>query len=911
MSKDLFKDLDLSTRARNVLGKMGINTVEDLLNVSIAELSQHRNVGNKTLEEIRTVIDSLKYDILIPKMDESQTDHMKETIRNIQIYVCAIPLTDTIFDKINRHSVQELSLSARPDRVLKENGIETIGQLAKLKLDDLRNFKSLGNRSIWEIQESFNAWMNENMLMLSVEGDIDDRYLDVVNDCVRFLKPICNITSVNLCRLLKSENKLELLSLDNTEESVVHNFKVVLSLDGLHNQLRAFWITILPACADTADHVESRLKDLNVLDVSLLLENGLEREFIHAIDKYYVLERKHFLDAYFEQYGEESNASKIVRMRLNGMTLQKIGDSIGVNREWVRQICVREVHKVDLPLEDAFREPFQYFMIGKEYFVSAFPEIDGQGYEYLHIRYKRGKKELNPESLATYEGLWKERLVLFCEKMEKDIERRSLTATKIVMRVLVGNSEKSIPMEELMTKYYAYLKENHYPDDSKKYQINNKTLTNHLRNAKSVVFDKNNMVRFCAPDIDALKNNIDFQRYRGLVISSELIFKDYMELMEEQDIRDGYELFYVLKNNHGILDENMDVYFRRVPTIVFDHAQEDEQAVRFLKEYGPCDIDEYFAAYEDRFGIKQYSARGNPVISAVVLPHFLNGKYVENVTHISDLDIEAFRERLQEKPIWFIDELEKLFKEVCMHSSPDALNRVAMQKVGYTLNLSYAFDSAYHSATEYLEKEIFSKDILDVHKLDRRLATLILFASVLDKKRFNLEYIECAPKVYLSRRKLLEVYGLTVEDVVSIQSLITKIDDTYFNGNSIYEKVKDEPLVGKLQGNRWLLTGILHQQPHVYSLRIKGNKILSQTNSMKLSSVCVWLAEQYGKKSIDEMTELFNTVFDANMPSDQLADKIKQAGKWDDVITDSMDEYLDKLASDIDDEEDFFAETFF
>ena len=910
MSKDLFKDMDLSTRARNVLGRMEIYTVEDLLNVSMDELSRQRNIGIKTLEEIKSVIDGLRDDSLIRKMDSEQSGHAKETTLIYQKYVCSIPLTENHIDEMNRHSVQELSLSVRPDRVLKENGIETIGQLAKLKLDDLRIFRSLGNRSIQEIQESFNVWLNENMLMLSDDVDIDDRYLDVVNDCVRFLKPICNITSVNLCRLLKSENKLELLSLDNTEESVVHNFKVVLSLDGLHNQLRAFWITILPACADTADHVESRLKDLNVLDVSILLENGLEWEFILAADKYYVLNRKHFLDAYFEKYGEESNASKIVRMRLNGLKLQEIGDSIGVTRERVRQICVREVHKVDLPIEDAFKEPFQYFAIDKENFVYAFPEIDGHGYEYLHIRYKRGKKELNPESLALYEGLWKERLVLLSEKMRKDFERKSLTSTKIVVRVLIGSSEKSISMDELMSKYYAYLKDNHYPDDSKKYQINDKTLTNHLRNAKSVVYDRSNKVRFCAPDIDALKAGIDFERYRGLVISSELIFKDYRELMDEQDIRDGHELFYVLKNNQGILDENMDVYFRRVPSIVFDHAKEDDQAVRFLKEYSPYDIDDYYAAFEDRFGIRQDSARGNPVISAAVFPYFLNGKYVENVTYISDLDIEAFKERLQEKSIWFIDELEKLFKEVCVHSSDDALNRVAVRKVGYTLNLSYAFDSAYQSATEFLEKEVFSKDILDLRNLDKRLVVLNLFSSNLDKKRLSLEYIEIAPKVYLSRRKLLEVYGLTVEDVVSIQSLITKIDDTYFNGNSIYEKVKDEPLIDKLQGNRWLLTGILHQQPHVYSLRIKGNKILSQTNSLKLSSVCAWLAEQYGRKSISEMTELFNKVFDTDIPSYKLADKIKQDGKWDVVITDSMDEYLDQVASNLDDE-DFFVEEFF
>ena len=219
-----------------------------------------------------------------------------------------------------------------------------------------------------------------------------------------------------------------------------------------------------------------------------------------------------------------------------------------------------------------------------------------------------------------------------------------------------------------------------------------------------------------------------------------------------------------------------------------------------------------------------------------------------------------------------------------------------------------------HSKTaqyEYLEKEIFTKDILDLRKLDGRLTVLNLFSSALDKKRLNLEFIECGPKIYLSRQKLLEVYGLTTEEVVAIQSLITKIDDAYFNGNSIWEKVKDYPLIDKLQENRWLLTGILHQQPHVYSLRVKGNKILSKTDTLNLANVCVWLAEQYGRKTIYEMTQLFNSVYGCEIEAYKLAAKIKQDGKWNQVITDSMDNYLEELSSNIDDEEDLFAELFF
>ena len=995
MSNFQIKVLNLSSRARNVLAKMHITTTDELIGISMDELTKQRNVGAKTVDEIKMLIEQLKNHSILPQIklnyssgqlqemsahsikelglsirsyhvlvnhnllhidqvaqlseeDYSEFDgagkktiqDIKDSLNNwvrnhlvlsdfqeayfncggenteneVQQYVCPIPLTDAMLDEMSNHSVSELSLSVRPNRVLMENSIETIDQLAKLELDKLHTFKSLGNRSINEIQDAFNAWLNENALLqnaLTADVAGDDDHIKVVNDCVKILEPIYNISSGKLYKLLVDEEKLELLDLTDEEESRTYNFKLVLSLDALHKQIESFWDKLLLDGVDLKEGVLEKILDLNVFEPTLLLQDGVQKRYILAVDNYYILNRKHFSDAYFEKYGEESKASQILKMRLNGMILQDIGDTFEVTRERARQISVKEVNKIYKPFEDAFLEPFQSFAIEKEDFIKAFPEIDGQGYEYLRIRYKRGKNELNPDTLASYTGIWKERLVSFYERKMKESERKSMTSIKIIMRILIDNSDTSMTMEELMEKYYLYLRENNYPEDSRKYNLNDRTLNNHLRNAKNIVYDRSNKVRFCSPEIELLKREIDFERYKGLVISAELIFRDYEDLMEEQDIRDGYELFYVLKNSDGIFDDTVDVYFRRVPSIVFDGAQEDEQAVRFLKEYSPYDMDDYYAAYEQRFGIRRDSARGNPVISNAIFPYFLAGKYVENVAYISDLDSEVFKKKLQEKTIWFIDDLEKVFKEICVHSSSDALNKIALHKVGYTLNIGYAYNSMYESATEYLEKEIFTKDILDLRKLDGRLTVLNLFSSALDKKRLNLEFIECGPKIYLSRQKLLEVYGLTTEEVVAIQSLITKIDDAYFNGNSIWEKVKDYPLIDKLQENRWLLTGILHQQPHVYSLRVKGNKILSKTDTLNLANVCVWLAEQYGRKTIYEMTQLFNSVYGCEIEAYKLAAKIKQDGKWNQVITDSMDNYLEELSSNIDDEEDLFAEQFF
>ena len=85
--------------------------------------------------------------------------------------------------------------------------------------------------------------------------------------------------------------------------------------------------------------------------------------------------------------------------------------------------------------------------------------------------------------------------------------------------------------------------------------------------------------------------------------------------------------------------------------------------------------------------------------------------------------------------LWFIDDLEKVFKEICVHSSEDALNAAAFKRIGYSLNAGYAYDDRYGSVTNLFDAEIFNGDVVDMTSFDRRLTTLSAFGSALDKTK--------------------------------------------------------------------------------------------------------------------------------------------------------------------------------
>lgn len=90
----------------------------------------------------------------------------------------------------------------------------------------------------------------------------------------------------------------------------------------------------------------------------------------------------------------------------------------------------------------------------------------------------------------------------------------------------------------------------------------------------------------------------------------------------------------------------------------------------------------------------------------------------------------------------------------------------------------------------FFEETVFSKDVVDFTTLDRRMINLGMFAAALDKKKKALEYIETAPKVFMSIEKVQAVYGLTIEEIRELQSLMSIFYDTpFFNGRSLWTEV--------------------------------------------------------------------------------------------------------------------------
>lgn len=199
--------------------------------------------------------------------------------------------------------------------------------------------------------------------------------------------------------------------------------------------------------------------------------------------------------------------------------------------------------------------------------------------------------------------------------------------------------------------------------------------------------------------------------------------------------------------------------------------------------------------------------------------------------------------------------------------------------------------------------------------MDRRLITLSAFGSALYKKKMALEYIEVAPKVLMAISEIQRAYGITEYDIKILQDWILSCKEKYFNAHSVWDKLRDDGLVEKLQNNEWLCTCIFRQQETVFSLPVADGIILCKDNSeLNLGMICKWFVENNGRMTIQSLTSMFNDNFSTRVPISKIAEKLKAYGLWDVLVTDSFDEYIDTLVINAEtdmDEDDLFQEEFF
>ena len=159
-------DLKLSTRARNALNHMNICDIEQLLNTPMKQIAEQRNVGVKTLTEIKEAL----YKFILDNIGEDEANKFISDAGKNDIFKRNFSKEE--IEELSRYSIYDLNFSYRILGLLRGIGCRDLGALAQMTPTDIKNVKGLGKKTYDIINNTLGQWLKDNML-ISAENDND------------------------------------------------------------------------------------------------------------------------------------------------------------------------------------------------------------------------------------------------------------------------------------------------------------------------------------------------------------------------------------------------------------------------------------------------------------------------------------------------------------------------------------------------------------------------------------------------------------------------------------------------------------------------------------------------------------------------------------------------------------------
>lgn len=135
-------EFELSVRSRNVLNKMNVKTLGDLVQKTEQELLAHKNFGETSLREIKQLLASKGLHLGMAK-DEVERRYRRERLALV---------SSERDSRILSMPVSELGLSVRSRRCMARLNIQTVGDLTMKTAEELLSTKNFGQTSLNEVR---------------------------------------------------------------------------------------------------------------------------------------------------------------------------------------------------------------------------------------------------------------------------------------------------------------------------------------------------------------------------------------------------------------------------------------------------------------------------------------------------------------------------------------------------------------------------------------------------------------------------------------------------------------------------------------------------------------------------------------------------------------------------------------
>ena len=676
----------------------------------------------------------------------------------------------------NDTALEDLNLSSRAFNGLKRAGYEFASQLIDVREDQFFEIKNIGIKSVNEIMAKIKA-------LTFTEATKNRSPIKENALCKDFALKISDLLSVHGGKLYQ-----ELLPIFESAEKVgntVDNRELFMAAylrDAVKDKILLFLsdldfgaymadiMKIFPESiieGKTMEHIIDEMKSEGKIIVGKLGDR-IEVRRISALE--------YAQNTAKEKDNKRSKHIEMLLKRLQGLTLEEIGNNYAITRERVRQVIdkvPRYMRSVVVLAEDKYIAIFKKYELYKKDFIVAFGE-DETVYNYLNLTCE--KSENQPlEKLAEDESfpievrkgaekaiaarIAKNYVIIGGKRVAKD----SIALADYVVRTY---AQDEISFDDFLCYYTTMLDEIGLLNDAK-FIINERTYENKLNKRDNVLWKFGRKFRYYdmeSRDFADLLRELALEQYNDVEYSSLKFYRDYGELMGQYDIRDEYELHNLLKKLYR-RKENKDLafIFKRMPMIEFGKANRNAQVLDMLVELAPVTPQDFAEAYEMEYGVHSTTVLGGFFKN---LDMYLDDGVYDISTDIPSLSEAQFAQmsNILTADYYEISDIKRIFLREFPGESLQAIHSRTLRTLGFRIFTSYVVKNTYASAAEYFISLLTAEEIVDTRLFPDGINKLVSYTTILYDLKNRYEIIEFEPFCYINIRRLNNI-GVYFDDI--------------------------------------------------------------------------------------------------------------------------------------------------
>ena len=857
-------DLPLSARSLNCLTSNGYNYVSQLTRLTYEILIDLPQMGKKSAEEVLELISKIK------------VQHGEIVPRYMILNAAGVVVHDI--------DIKETSLSVRAKNCLINNGYTHASKLTGISFQTLMNLPNMGNKSareVWnflsktiiathtsEVAENVDVFIASLVEeMVQAYGEEEDVWLREINSVKTLFPDVLGETLIYRLyekAFVRGVVKARILQLLEEHEGVRSN---------------AFLEKWKPSHLNNTIILKEILLELESACAIEIGENMIYRQF-PSITR-------------FVKQLEDVRVKEVLLARLEGKTLQEIGELYHLTRERVRQLSLKGLRAKPRLREDLYSYIFNNYNFSQEDLQFAFGEPLST-YCYLEMTSTQARLARKP-----IEDILKDDTVSadFRRKAEKIINKDCVAIDGVLVQkrraeLLKGVARKCCKTvtryEDFLREYCVQINELGLGNDES-FVLNERSCANMLNGCDYILWNQWRRLRYydiSEYDFTELLTVLNLKQYENLEISTLKLFRDFPNLMKQYDIQDEYELHNLLKK---IWPSNeVRVNFKKMPTIEIGCADVTEQVRALLFRTAPISADDLANLYEDEYGVKAGTVRGSYLRDFGC--YFHDGVYSVDYQELAEEQYKRLQELLVDD-FYTIDKIQSLFKCEYPHlDEKKAINPYVLKQLHFHVYSGYVIKDTYAMATDYFHHILTMNPVFDIRNINKCIQALSAFLSELLDIRATYEIIEFLPYQYLNISRL-EQAGIGKD---YLRKFCQQIASTYEEGEFFTIKsLRQDGFIFELDEfgfDDWFYSSILLEDKEHFSWqRMGGNRFFYRGKGKGgFGDMLVWILGQKQKIDIYDLLDLLDASYGIKVRKDKLLAIIGNTELYYDTIMEAV-----------------------